>query len=299
MKQPGQEEILLAIQSVPIDLSTAALLIEEGTATFLTAYRTPSPALTQNSSLVGAVVHAFEGQSEGFDDETEIILPSGLSKSLQCFCSIVEALQTVLSAGKVIEEEEVPFIRATVASLLDVFQCLNDVRLKALLSVEYAKTLVADTVYSCLTAAADVTALFSNKDKEKTKKVKKGVEKDKVTNLMFAARVPKDVEQVLLCIGSAQSLQLQKASLRLLRTLIVLCPSAVTTSVNVLGSLLASPSISAHLLAEGKDGASDGLVKEILHTLVATMPSKSNMAVDDASGYQFLPQDILQPLCTR
>jgi hypothetical protein len=69
--------------------------------------------------------------------------------------------------------------------------------------------------------------------------------------------------------------------------------------VEVLGSLLASPSISAHLLAEGQDGSNDGLVGEILSTLVAAMPDKNNMEVEGVRDFKFLPQDILQPLCTR
>jgi hypothetical protein len=237
------------------------------------------------------------GQLKRFEEEEEALLPSGMSQALQRFCSILEALHTVLSSGKVMEEEEGAYIRTIVASLLDVFQSLNDRRLKALLSVEYAKTLVADNVHFCLAAATNgaVSTLFPTGSKP----MGKGKGKKSKDVIFDQARVAKDVEHVLLCLGSARSLQLQKASLRLLRSLILLCPETVALSVEVLGSLLASPSISAHLLAEGQDGSNDGLVGEILSTLVAAMPDKNNMEVEGVRDFKFLPQDILQPLCTR
>jgi hypothetical protein len=298
VRQSGCEEILLAIRNIPIDLSTAAVLIEEGSSMFLEAHKLSSPAAVEEAGLVITVVRAFEvGQLKRFEEEAEAMLPSGMSQALQRFCSILEALHTVLSSGKVMEEEEGAYIRTIVASLLDVFQSLNDRRLKALLSVEYAKTLVADSVHFCLAAATNgaVSTLFPTGSKQKGK----GKGKKNKDVIFDQARVAKDVEHVLLCLGSARSLQLQKASLRLLRSLIVLCPETVALSVEVLGSLLASPSISAHLLAEGQDGSNDGLVGEILSTLVAAMPDKNNMEVEGVRDFKFLPQDILQPLCTR
>ena len=298
MRQSGCEDILLAIRNIPIDLSTAAVLIQEGSTAFQEAYKLSSPSEVEETAIVSAVVKAFEvGQLNRFEEEVEALLPSGMSQALQRFCSILEALHTVLSSGKVMEEEEGAYIRTIVASLLDVFQRLNDRRLKALLSVEYAKTLVADNVHFCLAAATNgaVSTLFPTGSKLKGK----GKGKKSKDVIFDQARVAKDVEHVLLCLGSARSLQLQKASLRLLRSLILLCPETVSLSVEVLGSLLASPSISAHLLAEGQNGNNDGLVGEILTTLVAAMPDKNNMEVEGTRDIKFLPQDILQPLCTR
>jgi hypothetical protein len=153
VRQSGCEEILLAIRNIPIDLSTAAVLIEEGSSMFLEAHKLSSPAAVEEAGLVITVVRAFEvGQLKRFEEEAEAMLPSGMSQALQRFCSILEALHTVLSSGKVMEEEEGAYIRTIVASLLDVFQSLNDRRLKALLSVEYAKTLVADSVHDRIKA---------------------------------------------------------------------------------------------------------------------------------------------------
>lgn len=260
--------------------------------------------MVEASSLASTIVRAFEiGQLHGFDedDSENTFQPSGMSQALQRFCSIIEGLHTVLSAGRVMEEVDAAYMRTIVASLLNAFQCLNQRKLRALLSVEYAKTIVADAAHSCLTAASssDVTALFAAT--KKGKKVKKDKEKTKEMDVTFdQERAARDVNQVLLCLGSARSLQLQKSSLRLLRDLIALCPDSITISVEVLGSLLASPSISAHLLSEAQDG-SNGLVNEILSTLVTAMPDRvgDSMEEEEARGVKFLPQDILQPLCTR
>ena len=325
IRQSGRDDVLLAIRNIPIELVTASLLVEEASATFLAAYKESFPSVEEDSTLLVSVVNAFEVGNQGLRFQDEVQVPSGMSQILQSFCSVLEGLHTILFGKKKIEVKDSIHLRLIIGSLLNVFRSLNDPNLKALLSVEYAKTLVGDTAHHCLAAAKidDVSILFDNSveimnktvknDKEKKEKNKKIIEmmKDNETSSFTEKRISSDVKQVLLCLGTARSLQLQKSCLQLLRSLISLSPESVTLSVEVLGALLASPSISSQLLRDNtQSNEKEGLVGEILTTLVSALPKNNNtnnnkknnnkMEIEGvARTYNFLPQDILQPFCAR
>ena len=266
------------------------------------------------------MVSAFEVGNQGVRFQDEVQVPSGMSQILQSFCSVLEGLHSILFSKRKIDVKDTIHLRLIIACLLNVFGCLNDPNLKALLSVEYAKTLVGDTAHCCLAAARidDMSILFDNtmeiinktvkNDKEKKEKKEKS---KKINEMIYFTekRISSDVKQVLLCLGTARSSQLQKSCLQLLRSLISLSPESVTLSVQVLGSLLASPSISSQLLRDNaQSNDKEGLVGQILATLVSALPGNNNnikknnnkMEIESvARTYNFLPQDILQPFCAR
>ena len=346
------------MRNVPINISTASFLIEEGSKTFLTAYKECSPEHSseeEGSSVILSVVSAFEAGNYGMRFQDEVHVPSGMAQILQNFCSLLEGLHSILSELKKIEKSsekssdkkadktnknvlknnendgnersDIYSLRIIIGCLLNVFKCLNDPLLKALLSVEYAKTLIADNAYYCLNSAggllgkttsnttligSEVEKLSKGDKSEKSKKDKKKLKESESENennnennlnIFNQNRIAKDVEQVLLCLGTARSLQVQKASLQLLRSLIILSPESVMLSVGVLGSLLSSPSISQQLLRDSVSDEKDGLVGDILSTLVSALPQSlpqgGDVEVQNVKSYNFLPQDILQPFCAR
>ena len=97
-------------------------------------------------------------------------------------------------------------------------------------------------------------------------------------------------------------------------SILLLSPESVTLSVEVLGHLLSSSSISTNLLRDStQSNDKEGLVSDILETLVSALPKprnnqnnnnnnndNNNMEIEgEARTYNFLPQDILQPFCAR
>ena len=117
-----------------------------------------------------------------------------------------------------------------VHALLDVFRCLNDPCMKSVLTVEYAKALVADLAHACLLRSSENipeedASTISKRDKGKgsmeqqqggkqgqssknrsTKRVNEssssseGILSD--SPAYSTARVIEDVEQVLICLGN-------------------------------------------------------------------------------------------------
>jgi len=123
--------------------------------------------------------------------------------------------------------------RTMVLALLDVFRCLNNPCMKSVLTVEYAKTLVADLAHACLLRSGEGiseedTSTMSKQDKGKgsmeqqqggkqgqssknrsSKRVNEsssssseGISFDSPPTYS-TARVIEDVEQVLICLGNS------------------------------------------------------------------------------------------------
>ena len=129
--------------------------------------------------------------------------------------------------------------RSMVRALLDVFRCLNDPCMKSVLTVEYAKTLVADLSHACLLRSSESISEEDISSMSKRDKGKKGVVEQqqgqsskrssskRTTELTAStssssssseepsydssayttARVVEDVEQVLICLGSPMTNQ--------------------------------------------------------------------------------------------
>lgn len=88
----------------------------------------------------------------------------GLSKALQSFGSLLEGLFFIIGSTNQ-ETKDDSSLYAIISSILNVFKCLNNRKLKALLSVEYTKTLVADTAHYCFNAiSAPMVRIKLNSD---------------------------------------------------------------------------------------------------------------------------------------
>jgi hypothetical protein len=327
LSRPGREEIITAIQSISADLDTSVSLLTKGLQVFFKAYNALPAAsegeaelsvmdVTNGSSLSVGLAAFAEGDEDDHD-----LSSSGMSQPLRRLNALIEALLSSIVAAAALADKasaEGAAFSSLLGALLDAFRCMNDPRLCRVLTVEYSKTLVLDMAQLCLPVAqisAIASIASSSSSSSSTAKPKKTPSKAKATTAESAAyslsRVSADVEQVLLCLGSAKSTQLQATALAVLRQLVSLCPDTAALSIAVLGKLLSSSTVGQHMVSTVVPGAAAGdnrrgVVAEILRTLVSVIPSTSEAVTGDAAGAAagtvttgLMAQDILGPYCAH
>ena len=256
-----------------------------------------------------------------------------MADTVQSFNSLLESLRVPLKAAVDSDSStSIEAISCIAQQLMIVFQCLNHPSMKAILTAEYAKSLVLDNVLLAievispqLLAGKSIKNIdVKNTDKKKKKRSDSTLHDESflltseegqslVAEMYQPFRVLPDVGHLLLCVGSARSAQLQQSCLALLKRFMGLHPGAAGLAVEVLGCLLAAPAMGATLTEgwnrgvpggrDGPEGEGGGLMGRILRTLVSAMPTKvisEDVGGEDGSSpYLFQPQDVLQPLCAR
>ena len=258
LRAPGRQNVLESIKRIPVNVSTCVLLLHD---------------ISENLASASSDLGEHFSEHMHIDGDVPI---SGLSVQLQQLCSFLEAISPVLRAATVDSANQLSSI---VSILMDTFERTNHARLRSILSVEYANSLIMDLAFSCISIAGPAVLKEGQQRSEKSATAFKKYEK---------ARVANDVAIVIKCLGMARTSQVQTSALHLIQVLASLDASAINACINNLGELLSS-SVG---LYQGQDGlGKEELSKRILRMLVSTMSSSA------VGNEVILAQDILQPLC--
>jgi len=306
IRHPGRESTVAAIHTVRADFGTVVSVLRTGGAEFIAAHKAVFESNKQDTMDLDEP-----------DDEFGSLSISGMSMPLQRLCSLIEAVSDLIQSATPTAE-----LSIVASIILDLFALVNDRRLKAILSVEYTISILADMAQSCIARAGQglLSEVSSSvRGSRQRQRVRSGsldstTSTSSVTGLAnsseFGAvsysrtRVTSDVKQVLQCLGTVRSMHVQSSVLKLLQALVSIDPSTSSQSVSVLGQLLSSTSLGQRLFREGNNSTgvganTDGILIEVLKTFSNVMISRSitlQSTETDEDG-TYLPQEILQPLC--
>ena len=267
MRLPGQTNVLAAIEHTPVDKATLISIVQTHVSGF--------------KELLGRIP---QNEENGADEAMDIDSPSsdtfisGVSVQLQASCSLFEGIsQTVKILAQ--SAESAGAVGTILSSVMDLFALLNNQRFRAVLSVEYCKSIIMDLVYICVSTAGQSII-------DGTRKTKSSSAAPETTNY-HKGRISGDIKSILKCLSLARSVTVQTSALNLVQVLAALDPSSITAIIDILGTFLSSST-------EGLwQGGKDEILKKVLSSLVAIVSNCERKSLDHSSA----SQNFLQPLC--
>lgn len=269
-----------ALENITIAPSFLVELVEEIASQYFAAHKRLVGGAIQSTSTAGG------GQLE-YDDE-RVMGGSGMSVAVQRLASALEVL------GPCVKRTDAQVAGALVGKFLNLVELTSHESLGFVLSAEYCRSVLVDLAWFCFTRGGDAIFAPSSRapatpvaaKRSRGRKAATAVDSQEQERLYTKEQMNSHTRMVLLSLASAKTLQLQSATLRLLKAMLALHPAAIPDSIQALGELLSLASLSS-------EGSRNALIEEILSVLV---PEGS--ASVSGAGVQgpLSPQDLLQPL---
>lgn len=291
VSSPGKSLVIEALARMPVNLSIVTPLLSRYIADFNQQFQSVNSVASSDSESMNIV--RDNGDEE---DEVAEVSITGLSRAMQRITTVLEAISTSISSG--ISPGDCPEFSSIACLLMDLFKVVNNRGLDLVMHIDYSKIVTLDLARVCITMATDFILSASAiaapvKAKATPAKSKKNAKvTDETANPQLAysdARIAHDIENVLECLSSAKSDQLQSSALAILECLISLKPSSIHSSIESLGAIL-SREASGTIRYNSKNM----FIEKVLRTLVQSMTSKHTKA---SQSPLLISQDILQHLC--
>ena len=275
---PGFDGVLQALNGMEANLKLLSEIAKEAMNDFMTSYRV-SPLLS--SAMVEAAV-----DGSGHEEDAMELEVSGLAAPLQQLCSVLEVLRVpfldqvhrreVRTNEDVADDAPIEAIMTLGAQSFSVLSTLCDVRLRTVLILEYSQGLLHEYLIgicamwkSILKARNDEEAtLNTKKSKRRASKQIQAGDSSALSTLKMTD-VSTYLDPVLKCLERARTGHVRRVSLKLLRILAEIQPSALLDSLPALGGMLSTAGVAKGLVVDGKDR--EELMHEMLKTFVEVL----------------------------
>lgn len=304
--QSGGKSREAAIGGLKVSASVLGSIIQDVAETFKSAC-----SGIENVSLVKVDGMDVVTDAEGDDEEDEVSGVSvGLSGAVVQLSAALELLRDPLDAmvsdiASYADKTSGSAMGMAATGLLNLLHVLSQRSLKAIISIDYTKTILLDTVllcYSYYRKQTSDTETLPLADTKKTGSKRKAAPAKPVSLAGFSSdRVSHDIELVLSCLSSSGSVPVQRSAVKLLRKL-ASASENVDDALEQLGDFLAKAATGASMSKE-----KDILIKDLLQTFISAVTSHqtsigNGWGVNAEEGSASLAcqyQQVLQPLFTH